>query len=54
CPECGRGFSRSSNLRVHQRSHLAQKPYTCLDCPKSFTCSTQLIRHRQIHSREKP
>ncbi|NXL54890.1 ZN572 protein, partial [Podilymbus podiceps] len=54
CPDCGRGFNRSSSLLVHQRSHLKQKPYICLDCPKSFTCSTQLIQHRQIHIKEKP
>ncbi|NXV78457.1 ZN572 protein, partial [Atlantisia rogersi] len=54
CPDCGRGFNRRSSLLVHQRSHLEQKPFTCLDCPKSFTCSSQLIRHRQTHGEDNP
>ncbi|NWS79110.1 ZN180 protein, partial [Crotophaga sulcirostris] len=53
CGQCGRAFSRRSSLVVHQRSHLEQKPFLCLDCPKSFTCSYQLIRHQQVHGEEK-
>uniref|UniRef100_A0A8D3DKP1 C2H2-type domain-containing protein n=1 Tax=Scophthalmus maximus TaxID=52904 RepID=A0A8D3DKP1_SCOMX len=34
CPECGRTYGRMTELRMHQRYHTGDKPYTCTCCNK--------------------
>ncbi|XP_058021577.1 zinc finger protein 836-like [Ahaetulla prasina] len=54
CLECGKGFSRSSQLIFHKRSHTREKPSKYLAHRKSFTKSTQLATRNWIHTGEKP
>nr|XP_008123168.2 PREDICTED: zinc finger protein 283 [Anolis carolinensis] len=54
CPDCGKTFNFSANLKMHQRFHVKEKPFECLECGRHFTYKSNLESHQIIHSGEKP
>lgn len=55
CPDCGKGFFKGSQLRIHLRTHTGERPYNCLYCQMSFKKNHHAKRHmRQVHKMEPP
>lgn len=51
CPICGKGFSESSNLSKHKRTHEVKGRFTCTaaGCDRNFHRQDQLRRHMKTH-----
>ncbi|CAJ0941043.1 unnamed protein product [Ranitomeya imitator] len=54
CLECGKYFSRKSNLMEHLSVHTEEKPFFCSHCAKCFSQKSKLKKHEKSHTQEKP
>ncbi|XP_068114745.1 zinc finger protein 432-like [Hyperolius riggenbachi] len=50
CSECGKCFPWKATLRIHQRIHLAKRPFICSKCGKGFTQKGGLLKHERTHA----
>ncbi|KAG8506482.1 Zinc finger protein 500 [Galemys pyrenaicus] len=54
CPECGKGFGKSSHLTKHRRTHTGERPYRCQACGKGFSDRSNFSTHQRVHTGERP
>ncbi|KAI1314718.1 hypothetical protein EDD11_001840 [Mortierella claussenii] len=53
CEQCGKRFSRPSQLRTHSFTHSGEKPHQCHLCHKLFNVASNLKRHIRTHGSTK-
>ena len=51
---CNKGFINTASLKVHERKHTGEKPFTCSKCDKAFQQNCDLEKHERTHTGEKP
>lgn len=54
CTLCGKRYSTVKQLKVHQKVHAGEKPYSCIQCGKRFIQLYSLKRHQRVHTGERP
>ncbi|XP_056406763.1 zinc finger protein 260-like isoform X1 [Hyla sarda] len=54
CDECGKEFTKRSDLVMHRKSHTRKKQYVCSECGKGYKHKSNLVKHDQIHTGKKP
>ncbi|KAK6850744.1 hypothetical protein PG987_000378 [Apiospora arundinis] len=47
CPQCSKTFTRSANLRGHERSHRNERPFACDVCGMAFVRQHDKKRHEE-------
>ena len=53
CPQCGKSFSKKTNMTNHIKSQHEEKKFKCTICDKLFKRKDHLQVHKVVHSEER-
>ncbi|XP_060064172.1 transcription factor E4F1-like [Ylistrum balloti] len=53
CAVCNKAFRANSNLKLHMKSHVGDRPHKCPHCDKCFVTKDTLCKHLSVHSEER-
>ena len=54
CDKCQAKYANLSDLKIHQRRHTGELPFTCDKCSKGFRSKRLLQEHLRTHTNLKP
>lgn len=54
CMTCYKSFASKDTLKIHQRIHTGEMPYSCSNCDKSFKSQGAIHVHLRTHTKERP
>lgn len=54
CAVCGKGFTKDSDRKIHERSHSGERPFKCVTCGKCYSSTGNLNQHAKQHDGERP
>ena len=54
CDKCQAKYANLSDLKIHQRRHTGELPFTCAKCAKGFRSKRFLQEHLRTHTDLKP
>ena len=53
CKYCEKKFSQQQSVKLHERIHTGEKPYSCNNCNYRAISRGNITKHELIHAKEK-
>ncbi|KAH7939420.1 hypothetical protein HPB52_012564 [Rhipicephalus sanguineus] len=54
CSYCTYSSDRKAHVKMHERTHTGERPFSCYICQKGFYRADDVETHMRVHTKEKP
>ncbi|KAL3208732.1 hypothetical protein MRX96_038849 [Rhipicephalus microplus] len=54
CSFCNYTSDRKAHVKMHERTHTGERPFSCYICQKGFYRADDVETHMRVHTKEKP